>query len=250
MSEDPQAYAISLDKVSKEYPAHGKNDAVTALREVTVHVRKGRSIAIRGDSGSGKSTLLNILGGLDVATSGNVVVDGWDLGAMSEAELTRYRAEAVGFVFQAYNLLPELTASENVQLPMEALDKPRPDRSARAQELLASVGMTPRARHKPGQLSGGEQQRVAIARALANDPTIILADEPTGNLDQRSRRAVIQLLRKVTVEFGTTVVVVTHDPSVAGSCEKEYRIREGKLRWLADHQPVDPSETDEDDDDD
>ena len=248
MSKEAADYAISLDKVSKEYPRRGRSKAVTALREVTIHVRRGRSIAIRGDSGSGKTTLLNILGGMDVATSGQVVVDDWDLGSMREAQLTRYRAEKVGFVFQEYNLLPELTALENVELPMEALDTPRATRAARATELLESVAMSPRADHKPGQLSGGEQQRVAIARALANNPTLILADEPTGNLDQRSRRTVIRALRTVGERFGSSVVLVTHDPSVAASCEKEYRIKEGKLRWVADHPADIPEASDSDED--
>ena len=231
-------YAVALDKVSKDYPALGKVPSVTALRDVTVHVRKGASLAIRGDSGSGKTTLLNLLGGLDVPSSGTVVVDGCDLGSLSEPELTRYRATRVGFVFQTFNLMSDLTALENVELPMEALDTPRGARVARAKELLQSVGMAERARHRPARLSGGEQQRVAIARALANDPALVLADEPTGNLDQRSRRTVLQVLQRVREQFGTTLVVVTHDPNVAAACEKEYRIRQGKLRWVTDHAPT------------
>ncbi len=243
-------YAIALDKVSKVYPAHGKAGPVTALRDVTVHVRKGASLAIRGDNGSGKTTLLNLLGGMDVASSGEVVVDGLDLGTLSEAELTRYRATRVGFVFQTFNLLPELTALENIELPMEALDAPSRAKSTRAKELLQSVGMSERARHRPGRLSGGEQQRVAIARSLANDPAIILADEPTGNLDQRARRTVLQVLQQVQKQFGTTLILVTHDTNIAAACEKEYRIRQGKLRWVADHQPTIREEPEDDDDDD
>ncbi len=249
MTEDPK-YAVSLDKVSKVYPAHGKAKAVTALREVTVHMRKGAILAIRGDSGSGKTTLLNLLGGLDVASSGSVVVDGLDLGELTEFELTQYRASRVGFVFQTFNLLPDLTALENVELPMEALGTPTAERAARAKELLQSVGMSERSRHRPARLSGGEQQRVAIARSLANGPALVLADEPTGNLDQRSRRTVLQTLHDVRKKFGTTLIIVTHDPGVAAACEKEYRIKQGKLRWIADHDAAIGEEPEDEGDDD
>ncbi len=249
MSDDKE-YAIELEKVSKEYPPHGKAGAVSALRDVTVHLRAGTSIAIRGDSGSGKTTLLNLLGGMDSASQGRVVVGGWDLGHLSEPDLCEYRATKVGFVFQTFNLLPELTALENVELPMEAVRTGRSERTARATRLLESVGMGERTRHRPGRLSGGEQQRVAIARALANDPDVILADEPTGNLDQRSRNVVLRLLQTVREKYGTTIVIVTHDPSVAASCEKEYRIKKGNLRWVADHAPVVTSSADDDEEDD
>ncbi len=242
-------YLISLEKASKEYPPHGKAAAVVALKEATVHLRRGVSVAIRGDSGSGKTTLLNLLGGMDVPSGGQVIVDGADLGTLSEYELSQYRASKVGFVFQTFNLLPDLTALENVELPMETLERAPGARVERAEKLLASVGMSERARHRPARLSGGEQQRVAIARAFANDPPLILADEPTGNLDQRSRRSVLQLLQQVREKFGATIVVVTHDPTVAASCEKEFRIKKGTLKWVADHAPVAEPEPEPDDDD-
>jgi putative ABC transport system ATP-binding protein len=220
---------IVLEKVYREYPAHGDASAVRALRNVSMRVRRGSRIAIKGESGSGKSTLLNLLGGLDVATDGTVVVNDQDLTRLSERDLTRYRATTVGFVFQTFNLLPTLSALENVELPMEAVDTPSAEREARARQLLEAVGMSERAEHRPGQMSGGEQQRVAIARALANNPPLILADEPTGNLDRKSRGAVMRLLAKANEQFGTTLVVVTHDPNAATYCEKIYGIRRGKM---------------------
>jgi putative ABC transport system ATP-binding protein len=220
---------VVLDKVSRVYPARGEAEEVRAVRNVSLRIRRGSRVAIRGDSGSGKSTLLNLLGGLDVASSGSVQVNGRELSRLSERQLTRYRAETVGFVFQTFNLLPTLNARENVELPMEARGVGPTERRERAVQLLQAVGMEERALHRPTRMSGGEQQRVAIARALANRPAIILADEPTGNLDRKSRRAVIRLLETVNREFGTTLIIVTHDPNTAASCEVVFRIRRGRL---------------------
>ena len=228
MSEAAGDIAV-LEQVYREYPAHGDAPEVRALRNVSLRIRKGSRVAIKGESGSGKSTLLNLLGGLDVPSRGGVVVNGQDLTRLSERELARFRAHTVGFVFQTFNLLPMLTARENVELPMEAVGLPAPERKQRALELLEGVGMADRADHRPTRMSGGEQQRVAIARALANRPAILLADEPTGNLDRKSRTTVMRLLTKVNEEHGTTLIVVTHDPRTAGYCEKTLKIHRGKI---------------------
>ena len=199
-----------------------------ALQGLDLVVEKGEMIAIVGASGSGKSTLLNILGGLDVQSAGRAVVAGHDLGQMSPRERTAYRRRVVGFVWQqtARNLLPYLSAVENVELPM-TLDG-RPGRRARAAELLGLVGLAGRAGSRPDRLSGGEQQRVAIAVALANEPTVLLADEPTGELDSATSAEVFALLRRINKELGTTIVIVTHDPLVADQVPRTVAIRDGR----------------------
>lgn len=233
MSEGESAPAsddvIVLTNVSRKYRAREGASSVRAVRKVSFRVRRGGRVAIRGESGSGKTTILNLLGGLDRATKGRVVVDRKNLSDLSEGELARFRAEKIGFVFQTFNLLPELTAVENVELPMDALGTRAGEKRARAMELLTAVGMDHRADHRPDRMSGGEQQRVAIARALANKPSVILADEPTGNLDRKSRRRVMDLLKKVNEEMNTTLVIVTHDPNVANLCEKVHVIKYGRL---------------------
>ena len=230
MSEAASEDLIIADGVGRKYPPVKDAEAVRALRKVSFRVRRGSCVAIRGDSGSGKSTLLNLLGGLDAPTSGELTVDGHDLARMSDRDLAGYRASTVGFVFQTFNLLPQLSARENVELPMEALYVPAPERKQRAEQLLAAVGMSERSRHRPGRLSGGEQQRVAIARALANRPSLVLADEPTGNLDRRSRRAVVALLARVNREMGATLVIVTHDPNVSDACDVVHVLKRGQLK--------------------
>jgi putative ABC transport system ATP-binding protein len=229
MSDD-ETPLIHVRSVSRVYPAHGDAPEVRALRKVSLDVARGSRVAIRGESGSGKSTLLNILGGLDAADSGEVVVDGQELTGLDPGRLAAYRARTVGFVFQTFQLLPMLTARENVELPMEALYTPAKERKERALELLAAVGMQERANHRPAKLSGGEQQRVAIARALANRPPLVLADEPTGNLDRRSRRRVVELLTGLTKTFGTTVILVTHDPNVSEACDLVHLLRRGQVK--------------------
>jgi putative ABC transport system ATP-binding protein len=219
----------SLEGVSLRYPPHGDAPAVEALRKVSITIPRGGRVAIRGESGSGKSTLLNILGGLDAPTGGRVVVDDHELTLLPDRQLAAFRARTVGFVFQGFHLLPNLTARENVELPMEAVPGNGAARRERAEELLDAVGMKERADHRPHRLSGGEQQRVAIARALANRPKLVLADEPTGNLDRKSRRTIVQLLRRVNDEFGTTLVIVSHDPNVSDSCDIVHVIKRGKL---------------------
>ncbi len=201
---------------------------VVALQGLDLRIRTGEMVAIVGASGSGKSTLLNILGGLDVPTAGRALVDGQDLAHLSRRERTRYRRTTVGMVWQqtSRNLLPHLDVTSNVALPM-VLDH-RSNRDQRAEELLELVGLSERARHRPGELSGGEQQRVAIAVALANAPSVLLADEPTGELDSATSADIFELLRRVNHEIGTTIVAVTHDPLVADHVSRTVRIRDGR----------------------
>lgn len=225
------APVISLTGVTKEFRARGK-PPIEALRGVDLAISRGAMVAIKGPSGSGKTTLLHMIGALDVPTAGEVEIDGTELTEMTELELTDYRARTIGFVFQAYHLIPNLTARENVALPMEILAVPASERRARAETLLEEVGMQERADSRPAKLSGGEQQRVAIARALANTPTIILADEPTGNLDSRTGGEIMNMVREFNRQLGMTVVMVTHEAALA----ERYAER---LIFLADGKVVD-----------
>jgi putative ABC transport system ATP-binding protein len=227
MSEAEQI--VVLQDVKKEFPVKGRSVPVPALRGVTMRVEEGSMVAIKGPSGSGKTTLLQMIGAMDIPTQGSVVVDGEELADLKEGELTEIRASTIGFVFQDFNLLSNLTALENVELPMEALDVPKTDRRKRALELLESVGMSERTHHKPMKLSGGEQQRVAIARALANSPSIILADEPTGSVDSKTGAAIMKLLDKLRRERGTTVIVVTHSRRAAATCDYVFTIKDGVI---------------------
>jgi putative ABC transport system ATP-binding protein len=203
---------------------------VQALRGLIMNVNAGEFIAIIGPSGSGKTTLLNILGGLDVATAGTVQVGSVDVTGMTPTQLVDYRRETVGHIFQTLNLIPTLTATENIELPMIARGVSRGKRKERVQELLGIVGLTDRANHKPEELSGGEQQRVAMAAALANDAPVILADEPTGELDTVNAKIVVDYLLKVNRELGKTVIMVTHDPSVARRTDRILRIEDGVIK--------------------
>jgi putative ABC transport system ATP-binding protein len=195
-----------------------------------MEVKEGEIVAIVGPSGSGKTTLLNIVGGLDRATGGYVQVGDIVVTALQTSQLVDYRRKTVGHIFQALNLIPTLTAAENVELPMIALGVPRENRAKRVKELLEIVGLTERAHHKPEELSGGEQQRVAIAAAMANDPPVLLADEPTGELDTVNAKIVVDYLVKVNKELGKTVVMVTHDPSVARAADRLLRIEDGVIK--------------------
>lgn len=203
---------------------------VQALRGLNVNVRKGEMISIIGPSGSGKSTLLNIIGGLDKASAGSVKVFDTDLTNMSPGDLVNFRRETVGHVFQNMNLIPTLTAAENIELPMAALGIKADQRNKRIMELLNVVGLTDRKDHKPGELSGGEQQRIALAAALANDPPLVLADEPTGELDTENAGIVVQYLRKINQELGKTVIMVTHDPNIARISDRILRIHDGVVQ--------------------
>jgi putative ABC transport system ATP-binding protein len=202
---------------------------VKALDQVNFSVSQGEFVAIMGPSGSGKSTLLHLLGGLDAPTSGKIILAGQELSQMSDNQITRFRRRRVGFIFQFYNLLPTLTAAENVGLPLLIDGKTIPSQRARIDLLLSLVGLSDRAQHLPDQLSGGQQQRVAIARAFVNDPEIVLADEPTGNLDTRSGTAILELLQKTRQELNATILMVTHDPRAASFADRVVFLRDGKI---------------------
>jgi putative ABC transport system ATP-binding protein len=216
---------IELHGVSKIVPS---GDAMlTILHPLDLRIQSGEVAAITGPSGSGKSTLLGLVAGLDAPSAGRIVIDGAEITAMSEDALARFRGTHIGFVFQFFHLLPSLTALENVRVPIEIAGADDPGR--RADALLAEVGLEPRRHHYPSQLSGGEQQRVAIARALANDPAILLADEPTGNLDSGTGHQVIDLLIDVNRRRKTTVVLVTHDPELAARADRTISLRDGRV---------------------
>lgn len=216
---------ISLREVSKTVTSG--SEPLTILHPLSLEIPRGHFVAIVGPSGSGKSTLLGLIAGLDAPTFGSVVIDGVDITKLDEDELARLRGEKIGFVFQFFHLIPSLTAHENVSVPMEiagAVDARR-----RAKALLEEVGLTGRAHHYPAQLSGGEQQRVALARALANAPPILLADEPTGNLDSANGRHIMELMREIHRERGTTIVLVTHDVDLASLADARLVLRDGRV---------------------
>jgi putative ABC transport system ATP-binding protein len=206
--------------------------AVAALAGVDLGVSVGEFTALVGPSGSGKSTLLNLIGGLDRPSSGEIRVNGLSLGAATEPELVRYRRERVGFIFQSFNLLPTFTAVENVETPMVLAEVSRGERRDRATQLLESVGLGQRISHKPNELSGGERQRVAIARALVNNPSLLLADEPTGNLDSKTGAAVLELLCELVRKNKLTLVMVTHDLEVASRADRIVHLRDGSIQHI------------------
>jgi putative ABC transport system ATP-binding protein len=216
---------ITLRGITKHY--RKGQDSVRALDGIDLSVAEKGLVAIVGASGSGKSSLLHIVGAMDRPTQGEIVVAGHALHTLPESGLTRFRRKTVGFVFQSFNLIPNLSALENVMLPMEFNDVPGDERHARAKVLLDRVGLAARLNHKPRELSGGEQQRVAIARALANNPSVIMADEPTGNLDSKTGQIIYQLLKEIARE--RTVVVVTHAETLAQMADRVVHIRDGKL---------------------
>lgn len=218
-----EAIVIAKDLVK----VYGGGTEIRALNGLTMMVEWGEFVAVMGPSGSGKSTLLHILGALDRPTSGEVWVNGQNLARIRD--LDTFRARTVGFVFQFYNLIPTLTARENVEVPMMGQPVSRRERRRRAEELLERVGLRDRMNHLPNQLSGGERQRVAIARALANRPVLLLADEPTGNLDSRSGEEVVALMRELNRELGTTIIIVTHNPSVARHADRILLMRDGRI---------------------
>ena len=219
---------LVVQDLKKEFDQGGHK--VAAVNGINLAVRQGEFASIIGRSGSGKSTLLSLLGALDSPTSGSIVIDGQDITRLHGPALSRYRRSTIGFVFQNYNLVPNLTALENVLLPMEFARLPKKQRVARAASLLEGVGITGDAqKRKPGKMSGGEQQRVSIARALANHPKLILADEPTGNLDSENGRRVFEILHNLTRSGKATVVVVTHDLEIAGRTSRVFQLMDGKL---------------------
>jgi ABC-type lipoprotein export system ATPase subunit len=218
---------IEVEAVSKDFQLG--EEWVHALREVDVTIREGEFVAIMGPSGSGKSTLLYAMGGLDRINSGRISVNGYPLDQMSGEALAEYRRETIGFIFQAFHLVPSLTALENVALPGIFANMERNEREIRAYDLLDKLGMGDRINHKPTQLSGGQQQRVAIARSLFNDPPIIMADEPTGALDSETGKTVMTLLRTLSNKERKTIIVVTHDPGVAAYADRLIKLQDGRI---------------------
>jgi putative ABC transport system ATP-binding protein len=216
-----------LTNVTKDY-IKGR-ETVHALRGVNVEIPDGEWLAIQGPTGHGKSTLLQLLGGLDRPTSGDIDLDGRDLARLRETEMTKVRASSIGFIFQTFNLIPTLSAQENVETALVPLGVSGASRRARAAEALNLVGLGDRLRHLPTELSGGQQQRVAIARALVKEPTVLLADEPTGNLDEDTRDEIIGLLEKLWQDNGLTMVIVTHDSAIARRAQRLGTMRNGKL---------------------
>lgn len=218
--------SIKLEDVQKEY--HLGDTIVEALKNVDVEIEEGDFVAIMGPSGSGKSTLMNMVGALDVPTSGKVSVGDTDISSLSEDDLAVLRSKKVGFVFQQFNLIPSMNATENVALPMLFRGKSKKERTQRAQNILEKVGLGERLTHMPSELSGGQRQRVSIARALANDPDIILADEPTGNLDSKTGEKIMDLLTELNNE-GKTIIMVTHDEDDASYADRIINIVDGKV---------------------
>jgi putative ABC transport system ATP-binding protein len=221
------ATIVEAQGVTREYGQGG--ETVHALRGVDLTVLAGRLVCIRGRSGSGKTTLLNVLGGLDQPTAGRVVVDGREITALGDRELVAVRRSTIAYVFQTFGLLPILSAAENVEVPLRLVRTPSREREARVREVLELVGLGPRAGHRPHELSGGEQQRVAVARALANRPKVLLADEPTGQLDSETGRSIMQLLRSVVRSEGVTAIVATHDPMMLELADEVFELRDGVL---------------------
>jgi putative ABC transport system ATP-binding protein len=223
-----EADLYTLDDVVKEY---GSGETlVTAVGGIDLRVRPGEFVVVAGPSGSGKTTLLQLLGALDRPTRGRVLFEGRDLNRMADRELTLLRRERMGFIFQQFNLIPTLNAAQNVEVAMAPLGLKASGRQGRAEELLRRVGLGHRLRNLPSQLSGGEQQRVAIARALANVPDVLLADEPTGNIDTRTGQQIVALLSDLNEQERLTVLLITHDPSIAQSAERVVRLQDGRLR--------------------
>jgi putative ABC transport system ATP-binding protein len=218
---------VVATELSRDYPS--ADGVIHALRAIDLVVGRGQLVAVRGRSGSGKTTLLNLLGGLDRPTSGRVVVDGHEVSAMSEDELVEVRRRTVAFIFQAFGLVPILTAAENVEVPLRLVRADPGSRDRRVEHLLEVVGLAERAGHRPHELSGGEQQRVAIARALANEPRVLLADEPTGQLDSETGHTIMTLLRTIVRTEGVTAIVATHDPAMLDVADRIVELHDGRL---------------------
>lgn len=222
----PMRTVLGIENVSKSYKL-GKID-VPVLNDINLTINEGEFAAIMGPSGSGKSTLMNLIGCLDRPTSGKILVTGMDISKLSDIELARIRGKKIGFVFQTFNLISRLSAQKNVEMPMVYQDIPGKIREKRAKMLLEMLGLGERARHKPPELSGGQRQRVAIARALANEPEILLADEPTGNLDSKTGQEIMQIFDKLHCD-GRTILMVTHDAQLARNCDRIIRLKDGMI---------------------
>ena len=222
------AATVNVQNVRKVY--HRDSQEIVVLDGIDLEVPQGEFIALMGPSGSGKTTLLNLIAGIDRPTSGKVVVGGTDVGSLSEGALAKWRSQNVGFIFQFYNLIPVLTALENVELPLMLSPLSRKQRRERALTALKIVGLADRSEHYPKQLSGGQEQRVAIARAVVTDPKVLVADEPTGDLDAKSAEEILNLMQTLNQEFGKTIVMVTHDPRAAHRAHSEKHLEKGVLR--------------------
>lgn len=221
--------AISVRGLSKEYRLDKKSPLVHAVNDVTLEVRETEIIALTGASGSGKSTLMHLIGGLDTPTTGEVTVFDQSLHNMKERELSVYRNSTIGFIFQFFYLQPYLSVLKNIEVPLMFRDVSREEREKAAREAVRAVGLEDRADHLPNQLSGGQMQRVAIARALVTKPRVILADEPTGNLDQKTGKEIMDLLKRINTDFGTTIVLVTHDPNIARHADRTVSLSDGRI---------------------
>jgi lipoprotein-releasing system ATP-binding protein len=219
---------LDVHNLSKSYPMGGSR--LTVLRDLDLSVERGEMVAVVGASGVGKSTLLHLLGGLDSMDAGTVRIGDSDIGGMADADLVAFRNRHVGFVFQFHHLLPEFTALENAEMPMRIARMPASERRARATMLLDRVGLGERLQHRPGMLSGGEQQRVAIARALVMGPALLLADEPTGDLDEHTAATLHDLLREMHAERGLTSIIATHNPRLAAACDRVLRLEAGRVK--------------------
>ncbi len=223
-------YIVKLEDISKEFKMG--SSVIKALDNIDLEIKKGEFLSIIGTSGSGKSTLLNLIGGLLKPTSGKIIVDNFDISTYSDNEMANYRKNMVGFVFQSFNLIPTLTALENVEYPMIFSGISKKERLNRSEEVLEKLGLGDRLRHNPTELSGGEQQRVSIARAIINEPEIILADEPTGNLDSKTGKGIMEVLRKINEEMGRTLIVVTHDIYISYYSDRRVYLSDGKIEKI------------------
>jgi len=228
--EDNKKNIMELENVSKEFKMG--SSVIKALDNINLKIKRGESLSIIGTSGSGKSTLLNLIGGLLKPTTGKIIVDGSDISTYSDNEMTNYRKNMVGFVFQSFNLIPTLTAVENVEYPMIFSGISREERLKRSEETLEKLGLGDRLKHKPTELSGGEQQRVSIARAIINEPEIILADEPTGNLDSKTGKGIMDVLKTINEEIGGTLIIVTHDIYISYYSDRRVYLSDGKIEKI------------------
>jgi len=219
---------VEIRGVTKEY--RKGEQRITPLKDVSLMVEKGDFVSLMGASGSGKTTLLNLIAGIDRPTAGQIIVNGVDIAGLSRTKLAHWRAAHIGYIFQLYNLIPVLTAYENIELPLLLLPLSRAERRKRVGIALQAVGLTDRADHYPRQLSGGQEQRVGIARAIVADPAVVVADEPTGDLDAETTEQILNLLQRLNVELGTTFVMVTHDPNSAAIARRRLRLEKGELQ--------------------
>jgi len=225
--KDNKEYIVELENIGKHFKMG--HAIIKALDDINLKIKKGEFLSVIGTSGSGKSTLLNIIGGLLKPTIGKIIVDNYDISNYSDNEMANYRKNMVGFVFQSFNLIPTLTAIENVEYPMIFRAVPRKERLKKSEDILNKVGLGDRLKHNPTELSGGEQQRVSIARAIINEPEIILADEPTGNLDSKTGKEIMEILRKISEEMKRTLIVVTHDIYISHYTDRRVYLSDGKI---------------------